>query len=146
MTALLPALAGANVIYGLGMLEMGITFDFAQLVIDNEIAEMVKHVLKGIEINDYNLATNVIKEVGIGGEFVTHDHTFDNFKTAQSSSALFDRSMRETWNMMGGKDLLERATEKAKWVLENHKPDPLPAGSQELMDEIIAEAAKEEGV
>ena len=32
ITGILPALAGANVIYGLGMLEMGITFDLAQLV------------------------------------------------------------------------------------------------------------------
>ncbi|MBQ6811093.1 MAG: trimethylamine methyltransferase family protein, partial [Firmicutes bacterium] len=56
MTAMLPALAGANVIYGLGMLELGITFDFGQLVIDNEIAMMIKHVVNGIEINDYNMA------------------------------------------------------------------------------------------
>lgn len=139
-------MAGANLIYGLGMLELGITFDFAQLVIDNEIAEMVKYVVKGIDVNDYNMATNVIKDVGIGGEFVTHDHTFDNFKTAQSNTILFDRSMRETWEMMGGKDLLERATEKAKWVLENHKPDPLPAGTEALMEDLIAEAAEEEGV
>jgi len=40
ITGMLPALAGANVIYGLGMLEMGITFDLAQLVLDNEIAEI----------------------------------------------------------------------------------------------------------
>ncbi len=139
-------MAGANLIYGLGMLELGITFDFAQLVIDNEIAEMVKYVVKGIDVNDYNIATNVIKDVGIGGEFVTHDHTFANFKTAQSNSILFDRSMRETWEMMGGKDLLERATEKAKWVLENHKPEPLPAGTEALMEDLIAEAAEEEGV
>ena len=28
LTAVLPALAGANVIYGLGMLESGVTLDF----------------------------------------------------------------------------------------------------------------------
>ena len=41
ITGILPALAGANVIYGSGMLEMGITFDLAQLVLDNEIAGMI---------------------------------------------------------------------------------------------------------
>ena len=94
---MLPALAGANVIYGLGMLELGITFDFAQLVIDNEIAEMIKHVVKGIDVNDYTMATNVIKEVGVGKEFVTNMHTFDNFRKVQSSTTLFDRRMREGW-------------------------------------------------
>jgi len=31
LTALLPALAGANLIYGLGMIEMGMTLSYAQL-------------------------------------------------------------------------------------------------------------------
>ena len=57
---MLPALAGANVIYGLGMLELGITFDFAQLVIDDEIAMMIKHVVKGIDVDDYYMAVDVI--------------------------------------------------------------------------------------
>ena len=56
MTGILPALAGANVIYGLGMLEMGITFDLAQLVWDHEIAEMILHSLKGVPVNDTTLA------------------------------------------------------------------------------------------
>ncbi|MBW2677288.1 MAG: trimethylamine methyltransferase family protein, partial [Deltaproteobacteria bacterium] len=32
ISALLPALAGANLIYGAGMLEAGMTFSFGQLV------------------------------------------------------------------------------------------------------------------
>ena len=34
LTGLLPALAGANLIYGLGMLESGVTLDYGQLVMD----------------------------------------------------------------------------------------------------------------
>ena len=34
------------------MLEMGITFDLAQLVWDHEIAEMILHALKGVPVND----------------------------------------------------------------------------------------------
>ena len=45
LTGLLPALAGANLIYGLGMIEMGMTIDFGQLVMDNEFARMIKHTL-----------------------------------------------------------------------------------------------------
>ncbi len=125
------------------MLELGITFDYAQLVIDNEMAEMIKYTIKGIDINDYTMAVDVIKDVGIGGEFISHDHTFSNFKTNQSGTTLFDRRMRESWEDLGGKNLLERATEKAKWILENHKPDPLPAGTEALMEDVIAEAEEE---
>jgi len=41
-------LAGANLIYGLGMLESGMTFDFGQLVLDAEFARMIKHAVHGI--------------------------------------------------------------------------------------------------
>ena len=143
---MLPALAGANVIYGLGMLELGITFDFGQLVIDNEIAMMIKHVVNGIEINDYNMAVDVIKEVGIGGEFVTNMHTFENFKKVQSNPTLFDRSMREGWELMDSKDCIERAREQAKWILENHKPDPLPEGTDKMLEDMIAEGEEELGI
>ncbi len=139
-------MAGANIIYGLGMLELGITLDFAQLVIDNEIAAMIKWAVKGIQVSDYEMAVNVIKDVGVAGEFVTHQHTYDNSKTGQSNTRLFDRQMREGWEALGGKDLLERATEKAKFILENHKPDPLPDGTADYMAEIIKEAQDEEGL
>lgn len=128
------------------MLELGITLDFAQLVIDNEIAAMIKWAVKGINVDDYEMAVHVIKEVGVAGEFVTHQHTYDNFKAVQSSTRLFDRQMREGWEAMGGNDLLERATEKAKFILENHKPDPLPDGAAAYMAEIIEEAREEENL
>lgn len=143
---MLPALAGANVIYGLGMLELGITFDFAQLVIDNEIAEMIKHVVRGIDVDDYNMAVDVIKEVGIGGEFVTSMHTFENYKKVQTDPKIFDRRMRESWEALGSKDVLERAKEEAKYILENHKPDPLPAGTEKMLEDMVAEGEEELGL
>ena len=41
----MAALAGANLIYGAGMTESGVTFDYAQYVLDNEIAAMVKRAV-----------------------------------------------------------------------------------------------------
>ena len=93
ITGILPALAGANVIYGLGMLEMGITFDLTQLVIDNEIAEMIKFTLNGIPVNDETLAVNVIREMGIGKDYLSHESTYQH-RASQSRAQLMDR---RTW-------------------------------------------------
>ena len=57
----MPALSGCNVIYGSGMLEMGITFDLAQLVLDNEVAGLIKRAVRGIEVNDETLSLDTIK-------------------------------------------------------------------------------------
>ena len=92
ITGMLPALAGANVIYGLGMLEMGITFDLAQLVLDNEIAEMIKYTVNGIPVNDETLAVDVISELGIGKDFLSHETTYKNMAT-QSRAELMDTKL-----------------------------------------------------
>lgn len=132
-------------IYGPGMLELGVTFDYAQLLIDNEIARMVNKVVEGIPVNDDTLAVDLIKEVGSSGQFVTKEHTYKHFKE-QSQSKLIDRRMREAWLEKGGTDLTTRAYEEAIHILETHKPDPLPDGAQEKIRKIVEEAEIEYGL
>lgn len=139
---MLPALAGANIIYGLGMLELGMTLDFAQLVIDNEIAMMVKRSVSGISVNDEDLAVDVIRQVGAAGDFISSKHTRNHYKDAQSKSDLIDRRMRGAWLNDDAKDLTVRAYERAIHILENHQPDPLPDGAAEIMSDIVNEATE----
>ena len=145
ITGILPALAGANVIYGLGMLEMGITFDLTQLVIDNEIAEMIKYTLNGIPVNDETLAVNVIREMGIGKDYLSHESTYQHM-ASQSRAELMDRRMREDWEASGSTNIYQRSLEEAKYILENHEPDPLPDGALETIRSIVEEAEAEMGV
>ena len=69
MTAILPALTGSNVIYGMGMLEMGMTMSYEQLLIDQEIVKMIRRVLQGIAVNKETIALDVIKKVGPAGNY-----------------------------------------------------------------------------
>jgi trimethylamine--corrinoid protein Co-methyltransferase len=142
----LAAQGGANLIYGAGMLDLGITFDFAQFVIDNEIYKMIRKVINGIKIDDEKLAIDLIKEIGPGGELVSHPHTFQNFKAEQSCTGLFDRSMREAWIAEGKKDLAERAYAKAKEIIATHKVPALPDGVEATIRDIIEEAEEEYGM
>jgi len=132
-------------IYGLGMLESGITFDYGQLVLDCEFARMIKHTVQGFRVNDDTLALDVIKEIGPGGHYLMHEHTL-NGMTSQSRPELIDRQMREIWEKAGATTAYERAVAKAKWILENHKPEPL---SDEILGKIraiIDETEKEMGI
>ena len=142
----MAAQGGANLIYGAGMLELGITFDFAQFVMDNEMFKMIRKVLGGISVTDANMAVEVIKEIGPGGEFISHEHTFENFKKEQSQSKLIDRTMRDTWLMGGGKDFTERAYEEANYILNTHKVAPLAPGIAETIRAIVEEAEEEYGL
>jgi trimethylamine--corrinoid protein Co-methyltransferase len=145
LTGLLPALAGANLIYGLGMIESGMTFDFGQLVMDNEFAGMIKLCVGGIPVNDETLAIDVIGEVGPFGDFLSHDHTLAHMR-AQSQPTLIDRRVREEWKVAGSTTLQDRALQKARQILETHVPDPLPDGVADELAAIIRGAERELGV
>jgi trimethylamine--corrinoid protein Co-methyltransferase len=138
-------LAGANLIYGLGMIEMGMTIDYGQMVMDNEFARMIKYLVQGIPVNDETLAVEVVKEIGIGKDFLSHETTYRHMRT-QSQPKLIDRRMREDWEASGRKDIYQRALEEARYILENHKPDPLPDDVLAAIRSIVEEAEAELGL
>ena len=139
LTAILPALAGANMIYGLGMLDSGMTWDYAQAVMQNEMVRMIVAAVQGIPLTDEDLSLDVIASVGPGGEFITHEHTFKNMKQ-QSQVGLFDRNTREVWEAAGAKNIVDESYAKALHILENHSPEPLSDSVQNALNQIFAEA------
>ncbi len=142
---MLTALAGSNLIYGAGMLELGITFDYAQMVMDNEMARMIKQSVCGISVTDETLAVDVIKQVGTAGNFISEEHTFKHMRS-QSRTKVIDRRMRDVWLADGGKDFAERAYEEARSILENYKPQHLSEKVQTELRAIVVETEIEFGV
>ncbi len=146
LTGLVAALAGANLIYGLGMLESGVTFDFGQLVMDNEFARMIKFVVGGIPVRDETLMVDEIHRVGSFSDFLSLDSTLQFMRAHQSQPALIDRRVREEWQAQGSLTLYERSTAKAREILATHVPDPLPEGVPEALRAIVLAAEHELGV
>jgi len=145
LTGMLPALAGANLIYGLGMIESGMTFDFGQFVMDDEFAAMIKMCVGGISVRDDTLALDVIDEIGPFGDFLSHDHTMAHMRS-QSQPTLIDRRVREEWKAAGSTTLYDRALVKARQILETHVPDPLADGVADELAAIVRGAERELGV
>ena len=138
-------MAGVNLIYGLGMLELGVTMDYAQLLIDADIAEMILFSLGGIPVNDETLAVEAINEVGPFKDFLTHKSTFQHRKS-QSYGSLTDRRMRHSWLKDGGKDMTQRALEKARHILATHKPLPVPEEARLALRIFINNEEKSRGL
>ncbi len=134
----MAALAGTNLIYGLGMIESGVTFDFAQLVMDDEIAAMIKHVVGGIPVSDDTLMVDEIHAVGAFGDFLSLDSTLRRMRE-QSQPKLIDRRVREDWAARGGRDLAGVCLEKARELLAGHRPDPVPDDVATRVRAIVAQ-------
>jgi trimethylamine--corrinoid protein Co-methyltransferase len=145
LTGLLTALAGANLIYGAGMLESGMTIDYGQLVMDAEFARLIKYTVAGVPVNDETLSLDVINDVGPFNDFLSHADTLRHMRT-QSQPTLIDRRVREEWTAAGSTTIHERATARAREILETHVPTPLPEGAAAQMAAIIADAERHLGV
>ncbi len=138
-------MAGANLIYGLGMLEMGVTFDFGQLVMDNEFAKMINYCVNGIPVNDETLSVDAIKEVGSFNDFVTRKETFEHMRSI-SHPKLIDRRVRAKWETQGSTNIYERSTIEAKHILANHTPPPLSDDVKAELRSIVEETESHVGV
>jgi trimethylamine--corrinoid protein Co-methyltransferase len=145
MTALMAALAGANLIYGAGMTESGVTFDYAQYVLDNEIATMVKHAVGGIPVSDDNLGVEDIHAVGSFGHYLGRQSTRQRAREL-SRPSLLDRRGREGWEAAGSVDAYTAAKEEAKRILEEYRPPELPSDVAGEVEAILHEVEKERGV
>jgi len=142
ITALLPALAGAEIVYGAGMLELGMTFSNEQLAIDNDIIEMVRRVVEdGIEVDEDTLGLESIRDVEFD-QFITHQTTRDNIHS-YSSPELIDRQMREDWETAGSKDLAMKAHDFLKEELADYEPKQIDADILKDMEEVVKKADKD---
>ena len=141
----MAALAGANLIYGSGMIESGVTFDCGQFVMDNEFARMIKHCVGGIAVSDETLAVDDIAQVGAFGDFLSLDSTYRHMRE-QSQPRLIDRRVREEWLEDGATDLYARSLARAREIIETHEPEPLDADVVEQMRAFVLEADRERGV
>lgn len=122
------------------MLEAGMTFSFGQLVIDDEIAAMVKRVVDGISLDEGLMGVELIKKVGIGNNFLSQRHTLNNIETEQVQATIIDRRMRGAWEKRGSKSLIGSANEKAAALLKTHKPEPLDEDLIKELKRIIKKA------
>ncbi|MEM4474123.1 MAG: trimethylamine methyltransferase family protein [Candidatus Bathyarchaeia archaeon] len=123
---LMAMLTGTNLIHDVGYIESGATGSLEMVVILDEVFSMLNRIVRGIDVNEETLAFDVIRDVGPGGHFLSHKHTLKHLPSEHWTPKLIDRKRYEAWKRGDAKDMLTRAREKLKKILEEHEPEPLP--------------------
>jgi len=139
-TALMGAFSGANILVGAGSIQETLTISHAQLVMDDEINKICFRALDGFVVDEERLGVEAIARVGPGGNFLADKHTVQFVRGERFTPALFYRGSREGWEVGGSKTFRDRAKEKAKAILAEHKPNPLPEDVGKALDEYVSDA------
>ena len=129
---LMAGLSGGHLIHDVGFLESAIGGSLELLVASDEIIGMVRRVVHGITVDADSLAPDLIDRVGPGGHFLDQEHTLRHFRREFWFPQLMDRQRWELWHRQGEQTLGERARARARQLLRDHVPEPLP-------DSVLAE-------
>ena len=126
LTLLLTALSGASFIHhAVGMLENMNLVSYEQMVLDNDIVQMVKRVLAGIETSPAHLAVEAIQRVGPGSHYLEDEHTLQFMRQEYIAPPLSDRQNRANWQEAGALDSRARAALLVEKILGADKPSLL---------------------
>lgn len=139
LNAVLPALAGADELSGIGEMEAGVMGSYAQMVCDDEIAGGIQRLRRGFEANADALAVEVIAEV-MGGahNFLSQKHTRRYLRGGELFyTRLAERGSWEAWQMDNGGGMVERAQAEAERLLREHRVEPLQPEQDGELDEIL---------
>ncbi len=129
-----------------GWLEGGLCASFEKFIIDIEMIQIMLQTLKGIDVNEEELALDAIEEVGAGGHFFGTAHTYARYETAFHTPIVTDWSNFETWEEKGSLTATQRANALYKQVLENYEQPHLDEAINEQLDDYVERRRREYGV
>lgn len=135
MTGLAAALSGANYIHhSAGLLESMLTVAYEQYVIDDDINGSIMRMVRGIEVDEESLSIDLIDQVCRGeGHFLGTQQSLSLMNSEYYYPHTGDRQRRADWEADGALDMGQRARVKARRLLNDHRPMPLPAGADEAI-------------
>lgn len=135
ITAVPLLLEGASIIYGVGATDAGSEISYSQMIMDAELIGGLRRMMQGISVHNLEEEVELIKTNTPRGNFLKEVHTKEHYPRHWQPEFL-NRDAYETW-MENGVSLEDKCREKAKYILEEHKPNPLPTKVESELEHIL---------
>jgi trimethylamine--corrinoid protein Co-methyltransferase len=138
LKALTACAAGADVLSGgVGMLDAANLLSLPQIVIDAEIAGMVRRLLGAVTISHEEILGEMVERVGVGGHFLAEKETRRRVRAGEHfTPAISTRASYDQWKA-DGRDELAVARERVAALLAA-RADWRPALSDEQLAALAA--------
>jgi trimethylamine---corrinoid protein Co-methyltransferase len=132
------ALTNGEICGNVGLLGGAMIFRPEQLILDHEICLTAYELMHGFDFERYDLALDVIKEVGPRKNFLAEEHTLKHIRDFQLSPIL-NKKRRDGSSV----DPIDMALTEFKRLDATHVPEPLPNEILRELDRIVAAADRE---
>ena len=139
-------LGHGNLVYhAAGWQEGGLTASFEKLVLDVEMLQMMIEFLKPIVVNEQELGFDAIEGVPPGGHFFGEPHTLERYEHAFYRPLVSNWQNYENWQIAGGKDATQRATDLWKQALNEYEEPAMDCAIREQLDAYVGRRRGEIG-
>ncbi len=143
MLMLMGALAGGDLLGHMGICGADQGASLEQLVIDNAMISYVKRIMRGFTVSDETLALDLIKKVGIGGNYLAEEHTVKHFRKEIWIPKGFDRRNWDAWYGDGAHSMADWAVEQVEHICAHHTSPPIEPHLAAEIDRIVAAAERQ---
>jgi trimethylamine--corrinoid protein Co-methyltransferase len=143
INALVPALAGADELSGVGEMAGGTISSNFQIVVDDDIYGMVRRVLRSYAVDEDSLAVEVIAHaMDHGRNFLKEQHSRRYLRAGEiwQGRLGIQEVGYDMWQAAGAPDVVQRAQAHAESILARHEIPPLPDDKSKALDEIMRHA------
>ena len=140
INAIVPALAGADELSGVGEMAGGTNSCNAQIVVDNDIYGEVMRVRRGFTVDEDSLAVDVIAHaMSTTRNFLGEKHTRKYLRGGEVwEGRLGVKEIGwEMWQNAGYPTAIDRAERVAADILTRHEVTPLPEEQINALEEIL---------
>lgn len=126
---------GAHFIYhACGQMGSYISFGYEKWLLDEEICRMVRNILTPVIPAGETIDADLVNQVGIGGQYLTHPSTFQKFRNL-SATRLFNRKDYTRWHSSGARRVEDQAHNAIGPRLDSYQKPPM---DPELEDALTA--------
>ena len=142
MNSLIGLIFNADLYGHVGIVGADQGASIVKLIIDEETISYIKRIKGFFKVSDETLAFDVIKNVGISGNFLLEDHTVKYMKSEYWIPKIFNRDSYIVWKKKGEKTLIERAVQRKNFILKKHQLEPFDEHIEREIDTTIEIAKK----
>ena len=137
------ALAGADILGGVGQLQTATVFCPVQAVLDDELGAYIRTLVRVPDVDEAAFNWDELSRIGIGGHFLSSEQTLALCRS-QYRPGVFRRDRRDDYDRAGRRGAWEVARDRAKRLIAADLPDGLPdEGARAEIERLRARADAE---
>jgi trimethylamine---corrinoid protein Co-methyltransferase len=113
------------IVHSCGILSSYMSMSYEKFIADEDLWRHALYLEKPLDLTDLDQEVEAIKEVGVGGQFMTQERTVKFCHTELFGSPLMNRFPYEKWETVRNRTIVEKASALVRERLDRYQQPPI---------------------